>query len=108
MNDPIMMTEEYWMNSPYSTIRHYGRGRINGKVFYIVNKEGKDVWQCTAEAEKAGRTKAIEPGEPCDLVREDFIPLYRKLGRDRFMQVLIGHPIMNDSEIKKIMEGEVK
>lgn len=35
-----------------------------------------------------GREKAIEPGEPCDLVRNDFIPVYRKMGRDAFIRML--------------------
>lgn len=31
MDYPILMTKEYWMNTPLSTARHYGGVSINGK-----------------------------------------------------------------------------
>ncbi len=82
------MTEEFWANSQFSIVRHYGSCVINGFRFILVNKEGKDLYECSYEAEKAGREKAIEPGELADLIREDFKLLYRKLGRERFIQIL--------------------
>jgi len=94
------MTEEFWANSQFSVARYYGRCKIDGKEYVIVNKEGKDIFECSAEAEKAGREKAIEPGEPADLVRRDFVPFYRKLGRDTFLSVLKAHPTASDNELK--------
>ena len=82
------MTEEYWATSQFSVVRYYGRIRIDGYEYLIVNKEGKDIFQCSVEAEKAGREKAIEPGEPADLVRKDFVLFYRKLGRDKFIEIV--------------------
>lgn len=64
-NTPILMTEDYWANSPFSIARYYGTIRMRGVLYIIVNKEGKDVFQLSIEAEKAGREKTIEPGEPC-------------------------------------------
>lgn len=84
----ILMTEEYWANTMFAPVRHYGEITVNGINYIIVNKEGKDIYQCSYEAEKAGREKAIEPGEPCDLIDKRYVPTYKKVGRDRFIQAL--------------------
>lgn len=84
----ILMTEEYWMNSQFSIVRHYGKIKIDNKSYILVNKEGKDIFQCSIEAEKAGREKAIEAGEPADLVDVNYVPIYRKVGRDRFIEMV--------------------
>jgi len=55
-----MMTEEFWANSQLSVARYYGRCKMDGHEYVIVNKEGKDIFECSIEAEKAGREKAIE------------------------------------------------
>ena len=88
----IVMTEEFWANSQFSIARYYGRIRVGNHDWVIVNKDGKDIFELSREAEKAGREKAIEPGEPADLCREDFVPIYRKLGRERFLEFLEQNP----------------
>ena len=80
------MTEEYWATSQFSIARYYGRIKVGGIEYIIVNKEGKDVFELSVEAEKAGREKAIEPGEPCDLIDKRYQPIYRKVGRDKFIE----------------------
>lgn len=85
------MTEEFWANSQLSVVRHTGRMQWNGVRYVICNKEGKDIFQCSIEAEKAGRDKAIEPGEPCDLIDERYLPVYRKLGREAFIELIKEH-----------------
>lgn len=80
------MTEEYWASSPYSVARYYGGIRIKGVEYIIVNKEGKDLYECSVEAEKAGSEKAIEPGEPADLIDKRYQPIYRKVGREKFIE----------------------
>ena len=85
MSNTILMTEDYWASSPFSSVRYFGGCKINGKAYIIVDKRGRDVYECTDEAMRLGREKAIEPGEPCDLVRCDYVPVYRKLGRDKFL-----------------------
>jgi hypothetical protein len=69
-----------------------------------VNEQGKDIFQLSAEAEKAGREHAIEPGDPADLVRMDFVPFYRKLGRERFLNVLRDNSTADDKELKVIFK----
>lgn len=85
---PIVMAEDYWANSHFSIARYYGRISVSGHVYVIVNKDGKDIFELSAEAEKAGREKAIEAGEPCDLCLLEMIPVYRHFGRKRFFELL--------------------
>ena len=102
--NPICMSEEFWANSQFSVARYYGRLKIGWHEYIIVNKEGKDIFECSVEADKAGREKAIEPGEPADLCRTDFVKTYRRLGRERFLAVLKEHPQATDKELKKIFK----
>ena len=88
----IVMTEEYWANSMLSIARYFGKIVVDGHEYVIVDKRGHDILECSIEAEKAGREKAIEPGEPCDLCRVDFVPIYRKLGREQFLKFIQENP----------------
>lgn len=105
---PICMTEEYWKNSQFSIARYYGQININGHEFIIVNKDGLDVFTLSAMAEKSGKEKAIEPGEPCDLLRVDFIKYYKELKRDRFIAILKEYPHASAKELKTIMKENIK
>lgn len=91
----ILMEEEFWRNSQFSIAKYYGEidVKIGGeKIRYvIVNKEGKDIFECSLEAEKAGREKAIEPGDPADLVDRRYVPAYRMMGRDAFIKMIQEH-----------------
>ncbi len=87
-NKPLIMAEEYWANSMLSIARYYGRIQFNGSEYIIVNKDGLDIFECSLIADKEGRDKAIEPGEPADLCRKDLVPAYRALGRDRIIQLI--------------------
>ena len=88
----ILMEEGYWRNSQFSIAKYYGRINVNigGETieYVIVNKEGKDIFECSLEAQKAGRDKAIEPGEPADLVDKRYVPVYRKMGRKAFIEMI--------------------
>lgn len=104
MKNPICMTEDFWRNSQLSVARFTGTIMVGNHSFVIVNKEGKDIFQCSIEAERAGREKAIEPGEPADLCRRDFVKFYRKLKRERFLEVLREHPQASDKELLEIFK----
>lgn len=102
---PIIITENVWANSQLSIARHYGRISCYNGTYIIVNKDGKDIFECSHEARIAGRTKAIEPGEPADLCRAEFIPIYRKLKRERFFQFLKDNPgIQSIKEAKELLK----
>lgn len=104
---PICMAEEYWANSYLSIARHYGGITIGRDEYIIVNKDGVDVFALSAMAAKSGKEKAIEPGEPCDLVREDFVKYYKKLKRDRFIAILKEYPRASEQELKTIMKEKI-
>lgn len=44
----ICMTEDFWANSQFSIARYYGRVGLDGYDYLIVNKEGKDIFECSA------------------------------------------------------------
>lgn len=108
----ILMEEGFWRNSQFSIARFYGA--INVKIgnenieYIIVNKEGKDIFECSAEAEKAGRNKAIEPGEPADLVDKRYIPAYRIMGREAFIKMLKEQPELTPKIAMKLAKSYVK
>lgn len=105
----ILMTEEFWANSQLSIARYYGGIRYDGHEYIIVDKLGRDLFECSAIAKKEGRQKAIEPGEPADLIRKDFKPLYKKIGRDKFIEMLKAHPeIQSPKQMQKIITEEEK
>lgn len=100
---PVCMDSEYWENSQFSIARYYGGMTFNSHEYNIVNKHGQTVFEISEQMEKEGRDgKAIEAGEPADLVRVDFIPFYKKLGRDKFIDVLKNNQATSDKELKKI------
>lgn len=85
---PIMMTESFWMKTQFSTARHTGGINAFGHSYIIVDKRGHDIFECSREAQLAGRDKAIEPGEPADLVDVIYVKMYRKAGREKFIQMV--------------------
>ena len=82
------MTEEFWANSQLSIARHYGEIIFCCRKYIIVDKHGRDIYECSAIADKEGREKAIEPGEPADLILSTLRFAYRKLGRDRIIELI--------------------
>ena len=108
----IIMEEEYWRNSQFSIAKYYGRINVNigGETieYVIVNKEGKDIFECSLEAEKAGRDKAIEPGEPADLVDKRYVPAYRKMGREAFIKMLKEQPELTPKIAVELAKSYVK
>lgn len=85
---PLLMTEEFWANTQLSIARHSGVISFNGSTYIIVDKFGRDLYECTDAAIKEGRSKAIEPGEPADLIWTGLKKDYRRLGRDTILRLL--------------------
>lgn len=77
MSCPLLMAESFWMNSQFSIARHYGGMTYNGREYIIVDKHGRDLWECS-----------IGAGEPADLILKTLKPAYRKLGRDRIIGLI--------------------
>ena len=102
------MAEEYWANSQFSIVRYTGQMKMNGIVYLICNKEGKDIFELSIEAEKEGRDKAIEPGEPCDLIDGRYLPVYRKLGREKFIELIKEHQDLTPEKAFELAGIETK
>lgn len=102
------MAEEFWVNTQLSVARYYGRIKFNGHEYVIVDKRGRDLWEASMAKDRKGSDKAIPPGEPADLVRRDFIPFYKKLGRERFLEVLKAHRTAHPDALKKIYREQTK
>ena len=85
---PLLMTEEFWANSQLSIARYCGEIVFDGRKYIIVDKHGRDLFECSAIAEREGREKAIEPGEPADLILSTLRFAYRKLGRERIIELI--------------------
>lgn len=84
----LVMTEEFWATSQLSVAKYSGSIIWNGKSYTICNKDGLTIFKCSEIAEKKNLDYAIPPGEPADLVRDDFIPTYKKIGRDNVIRLL--------------------
>lgn len=87
-NAPLLMTEEFWANSQLSIARYYGEIIFYGRKYIIVDKHGRDIYELSAIADREGRDKAIEPGEPADLILSTLRFAYRKLGRERIIALI--------------------
>lgn len=88
---PIAMAEDYWANSYFSVARYTGRISFDGADYIIVNKSGSTIFELSDPDSKyyvGDGNMAIPPGEPCDLVQEEWVPIYKKLGRDKFIELI--------------------
>lgn len=91
----ILLTKESWMNSPLSVAKYSGGVQVTGeggkkRTLLIVNKEGKDLYQV-----------GIPSGESADLIDKEFIPLYKKLGRDLFISIVNANPLISRKDLKE-------
>lgn len=91
----LLLTKESWMNSPLSVAKYSGGVQVTGeggkkRTLLIVNKEGKDLYQV-----------GIPSGESADLVDKEFIPLYKKLGRDLFISIVNANPLISRKDLKE-------
>lgn len=98
----ILMPEEAWINSPFSVAKYAGGITVDGeegkqRILLIVDKFGRDLTQVS-----------IPPGEPADLLDKEFIPYYKKLGRDRFIALLKEKSFLDHKGLKKFFKDEVE
>lgn len=86
-----------------SIARIYGQIKFNGNLYVIVNKHGQTLFEISARMDKEGKDgMAIPPGEPADLVLSEWIPVYRRLGRDRIIELINNRvPLKEAKKLKK-------
>lgn len=104
----IIMTENYWANSHLSIARYYGGIKLNGDEYKIVNKDGITLEELSDPRSKhyVREGKAIPAGEPADLVLMQWIPIYRKLGREKTIELVKRGLSLKEAE--KIMKEDEK
>ena len=93
----ILLTKEAWMSSYFSVAKFSGGITVAGdggkeRELFVVNKEGKTLMQV-----------GIPAGEPADLVDKEFIPLYKKLGREKFIEIVKNNPLLSRKELKNVL-----
>jgi hypothetical protein len=84
------------MNSHLSIARFYGGAIINGKEYVIVNKEGVSM-RDLADKAKFGDI-LIPEGEPADLILKEWQPIYKALGRDKFIEYIKEHNDLKEAK----------
>ena len=96
---PILITEECWRNSQLSVARFYGEVNFNGLRYVVVNKHGETLLEISERMDKEGKDEyAIPPGEPVDLVQSEWVQVYRRLGRDRVMELIKNHVPLKEAK----------
>ena len=98
---PLLMAQEFWMNSQLSVARFYGGCTLNGYRYDIVDESGRTLIELSL---KGGPGKAIPAGKPADLVVADLVPAYKALGRDAIIALIEGGK--NVREIKAAAKAE--
>lgn len=94
-NNTLIMTEEFWRNSQLSIARFYGGIKLGGKEYVIVDKTGRDLFETS-----------IPPGEPADLIAKSLQPAYKKLGRDKVIELV--KQGKNEKEIIELVKEKKK
>ena len=105
---PIIITEDYWRNSQLSIARIYGGINYQNVDYRIVNERGIDVFALSdpKSVHYVGEDKdAIESGHPADLVQLFWIPIYRALGRGKFIKMLQNKPDITLAQAKKLVKN---
>lgn len=98
----VIFAKEFWLHSQLSiakyscgiSISESGKGK---RHFEIVNEKGRPFFG-----------NVYQKNVPADLVDKEFIPLYQKLGREKFIFLVKEHPLASRGELKKILSLVVK
>jgi hypothetical protein len=100
----VIFAKEFWLYSQLSVAKYAGGIDISepgdGKHhFLIVDEKGQPF-----------SGNVYQKNTPADLVDENFIPLYKKLGRVLFLAIIQANPQASRKELKEILTeaAEVK
>lgn len=97
----IVIAKEAWLCSQLSIAKYSGGIDIsdeeNGtRHFLVVDGKGQPY-----------QGKLI-PSAPADLVDKEFLPFYRKLGRDKFISLVSREPLASRKGLKQILSAAVQ
>lgn len=106
MINAIIIEENFWANTHLSIVRYTGSVKIGRHSWTLVNKNGISIFDLSnpeSEHYVGDGAKAIEPGEPADLVRNDWLHVYEALGREKTIEIVKQGISLEDAEklIKK-------
>lgn len=95
----ILMEEDFWKNSQFSIAAYYGGIILNGKPYSIVNKYGITVRELSDSDSPhyVKDDKVIQPGEPCDLIMDEWIPVYKALGREKTIELVKNNTTLEEA-----------
>lgn len=96
----IVIAKEAWLCSQLSIAKYSGGIDIsdeeNGtRHFLVVDGKGQPY------------QGNLIPSAPADLVDKEFIPFYRKLGRDKFISIVSREPLASRKGLKQILSAAV-
>ena len=97
----IVIAKEAWLCSQLSIAKYSGGIDISDEVngtrhFLVVDGKGQPY-----------QGKLI-PSAPADLVDKEFLPFYRKLGRDKFISLVSREPLASRKGLKQILSAAVQ
>lgn len=75
----ILMEFDYWNNTQLSIAKYFGSVNLNGALYVIVGDEN-------------------------DLVRVDFVEVYKRVGRAKFLEVITDNYQASPTELKEIFK----
>ena len=74
---PLLMTQEFWMNTHFSIAKQTGGVKINGKDYIVVDKYGRTLYEAP-----------IPAGATADLIYVGLQKSYKELGRETIIAAL--------------------
>lgn len=74
---PLLMTQEFWMDTHFSIAKQTGGVKINGKDYIVVDKFGRSLYETS-----------IPAGETADLIYVGLHKTYKRLGREAIISAL--------------------
>lgn len=97
----IVIAKEAWLCSQLSIAKYSGGIDISDEEndkrhFLVVDGKGQPY---------QGR---LSHREPADLVDKEFLPFYRKLGRDKFISIVSMEPLASRKGLKQILSAAVQ
>lgn len=94
---PLLMEQEYWMNTYYSVARYTGGVKINGKDYIVVDKFGRSMYKTS-----------IPAGETADLIYVGLQKSYKQLGREAIIEALNKGRTLSEIKAMEKPKKEIK
>lgn len=94
---PLLMEQEYWMNTYFSIARHTGGVKINGEYYIVVDKFGRSLCETS-----------IPAGATADLIYVGLHSSYKMLGREAIIEALKNGKTLSEIKAMKKPKKDTK